>query len=52
MFGRPTIYAAAHKADGFGRADGKSFNMNYNPDRRFGKAETKQVITMEPNPMF
>jgi len=52
MFGRPTIYAANHAENGFGRADGKSFNMNYNPDKRFGKAETRQVITMEPNPMF
>lgn len=52
MFGAPSIYAAAHAAQGFGRADGKSFNMNYNPDKRFGRAETRQVITMAPNPMF
>lgn len=46
LFGAPVTYAAAHADNGFGRADGKSFNMCYNPDKIFGEADEKQTITI------
>jgi len=48
----PTTYAAKHADQGIARADGKSFNMSYNPEKLYGEAETKQVITIKPASMF
>ena len=52
MFGSMTTYAARHTADGFGgasqrfaREDGKTFNMSYNPERRFHEPEHGRFIT-------
>ena len=47
MFGQPVIYAAAKDEDGK-RADGKRFNMSYDPAKVHGKDNTTQVITAEP----
>ncbi len=52
LFGNPVIYAEKVSEKGFGRADGKNFNMCYNPEKRFGKADTRQVITTEPSKIF
>lgn len=52
LFGTPTTYAAKHADQGIARADGKSFNMSYNPEKLYGEAETKQTITIKPASMF
>ena len=53
MFGRVSVYGARHQADSpIERADGKHFNISYNPDKRFGEGETRQVITLRPASMF
>lgn len=52
MFGGKSIYACRHADGGYERADGKNFNLSYDPARRFGRAEKKQTITLAKNPMF
>jgi len=52
LFGRPTTYGAKHADEGFGRADGKSFNLSYDPERIMGEADKKQVISLKPASMF
>ena len=52
MFGRTSIYAAAHGDSPIARADGKLFNMSYNPERRFEEKEEARVIDFKPVPMF
>ena len=47
MFGQPVIYAAAKDAEGK-RADGKMFNMSYDPAKVRGADNGVQVITAEP----
>ena len=47
MFGKPAVYAA-RAGEGTLRADGKSFNMCYNPDKVLKPEKQPQVITMEP----
>lgn len=49
---RTMVYAARHNPDGFGRADGKNFNMSYSPKRIFETGRKPQVITLEKEPMF
>lgn len=44
MIGNDICYAAARKEDGTGRADGKRFNMSYDPSRITGEEEINQVI--------
>ena len=34
------------------RADGKLFNMCYNPEKRFEQEKTARVIDFQPVPMF
>lgn len=48
MFGQPVLYAAAKVEGGYARADGKHFNMSYLPDKVFGEAPDRQVITLAP----
>lgn len=43
--GRKTLYGARHAADGFGRADGKRFNMNYRPDNILRQEKKPQIFT-------
>ena len=52
MFGRTAVYGAKHRPEGFGRADGKHFNINYDPDRLFCDGKKKQVIGLKPASMF
>lgn len=52
MFGRTMIYGANHGDSPITRADGKLFNMCYNPGRRFEKEKTARVIDFKPVPMF
>ena len=52
MFGRTSIYAAAHGDSPIVRADGNLFNMSYNPERRFEEKEEARVIDFKPVPMF
>lgn len=52
LFGTPTTYSEKTADTGFGRADGKNFNMSYDPGRLFGEADEKQIITLKPASMF
>ena len=52
MFGKPATYSDKHADAGIERADGKHFNMSYDPEKRFGEAETRQVITLAPAEIF
>ncbi len=47
MMGGRVYYAAARKKDGYGRVDGKHFNMSYNPDRVNVPDETKKVYRFD-----
>ena len=49
-FGMVT-YGARHSTFPL-REDGKTFNMTYNPERRFEKAPTPRVIDFQKNSMF
>jgi len=44
MLGTPVLYAAAKGKDGYGRTDGKKFNMSYDPSRAFLPEQKNQVI--------
>ena len=44
MFGRKMIYAAKHGASPIERADGKLFNICYNPEKRFEQEKTAQAF--------
>ena len=50
--GRTAIYAANHGASPIERADGKLFNMSYNPDRILEGGKKDRVIDFQPVPMF
>ena len=52
MRGHIMTYGAKHGASPIERADGKLFNMCYNPDRRFETEKKARVISFEPVPMF
>lgn len=52
MFGREAVYGACHADEGFERADGKSFNMCYDPERIFAPEEKRQIIRMEGEKQF
>ena len=52
LFGQKVIYAAQHGASPIERADGKSFNMSYNPDRRFAGENQPRVIDFKPTTPF
>ena len=44
LFGTPVLYAAARVENGSERADGKKFNMSYDPARAFGTEPKNQII--------
>ncbi len=44
VFGRKVAYGARGKTEGYGRADGKRFNIAYDPANRFGRRDGRQVI--------
>lgn len=44
MFGRTATYGARHAGTGMERADGKNFNISYDPEKLFSGGGTKQVI--------
>ncbi len=44
MLGKPVLYAAAKVKDGYARADGKKFNMSYDPARAFLPEQKNQII--------
>ena len=44
LFGTPVLYAAAKVENGSERADGKKFNMSYDPTRAFGTEPKNQII--------
>ena len=44
MLGTPVLYAAEKKKDGYGRANGKHFNMSYDPVRAFLPEQKNQII--------
>ena len=48
MFGKPTVYAARHADNGFARADGKNFNISYNPEKIMDPGPRPQVIRLDP----
>ena len=52
MFGRITTYGAKHGSSPITRADGKLFNMCYNPDKLSEEKEKVRVIDFKPVPMF
>ena len=52
LFGQKVIYAAKHGATPIERADGKSFNMSYNPERRFASKKEPRVIDFKPTTPF
>ena len=52
MFGRVSIYGAKHADQGFDRADGKNFNISYDPGKLFGTGDKQQVIGLKPASMF
>lgn len=52
LFGMQSTYAAKTSEMGFGRADGKNFNMSYDPGRILGESDKKQVVTLKPASMF
>ena len=52
LFGTPVTYAEKVAESGFGRADGKNFNMCYKPENRFGDGESRQEITLAPANIF
>ncbi len=52
LFGQKVIYAARHGASPIERADGKSFNMSYDPDRRFAGKKQPRVIDFKPTTPF
>ncbi len=53
MFGRTAIYGAKHAENSIvERADGKSFNLSYNPDNLYADGPTKQVIGVWPADLF
>ena len=52
MFGRTAVYGAKHVPEGFGRADGKSFNISYDPEKILCEGKKKQTIGLAPAPIF
>lgn len=52
FLGHVMVYAAKHVENGLERADGKSFNMSYNPDNIFETGRKPQAITLEKRSMF
>ena len=44
MLGKPVLYAAKKVKDGYERADGKKFNMSYDPARAFLEEPKNQII--------
>ena len=48
MMGYPVLYAAAKVKDGYGRADGRHFNMSYLPGKILEPESEIQVITYQP----
>lgn len=52
MFGIPTVYGAKHADSGFGRADGKNFNISYDPKRLLEGGKEPRVIDFKPAAMF
>ena len=44
IMGGTVLYAAEKVKDGYARADGKHFNMSYDPSRIFETEEKKQII--------
>ena len=49
MMGYPVYYAAEKVKDGYGRADGRRFNMSYVPDRILNTGHNGQIITLREN---
>ena len=52
LFGKSVIYAAKHADEGIGRADGKSFNICYDPQKIYEGEKEPQTITLQPASMF
>lgn len=52
MRGKMAIYAAKRKENSFQRADGKQFNLCYNPDRINEEAPAPRRITNAPKSVF
>ena len=52
MFGRTSVYAAAHGEEIIRRADGKLFNMCYDPEKLTENAPGPRIIDFKPVPMF
>ena len=44
IMGGTVLYAAEKVKDGYARADGKHFNMSYDPERIFEPADKRQII--------
>ena len=52
LFGRMVLYGARHAGEGIERADGKGFNISYNPDNLFCSGPRRQVIGLNPPSAF